>query len=195
VVDTLKQTGQLDNTYIVLTSDNGFHLGQHRLPQGKITAFDEDIHVPLVVRGPGVPAGKKVDDFAANVDLAPTFAKLGKGKVPDFVDGRSLESAFRGKSGADARKDVLVEQFTGGGGQRAGRRGGPPPTYAAVRTDRYTYIEYVTGERQLYDLRADPEQLHNVVSTADPKLVQSLAKQLSALQKCKGGGCRVADRG
>jgi N-acetylglucosamine-6-sulfatase len=195
VVDTLEQTGKLDNTYIVLTSDNGFHLGQHRLPQGKITAFDEDIHVPLVVRGPGVPAGKKVDDFAANVDLAPTFAKLGKGKVPDFVDGRSLESAFRGKSGADARKDVLVEQFTGGGGRRAGRRGGPPPTYAAVRTDRYTYVEYVTGERQLYDLRADPEQLHNVVSTADPKLVQSLAKQLSALQKCKGGGCRVADRG
>jgi arylsulfatase A-like enzyme len=106
-----------------------------------------------------------------------------------------LESAFRGKSGDDARKDVLVEQFTGGAGQRAGRRGGPPPTYAAVRTDRYTYVEYVTGERQLYDLRADPDQLHNIVSTADPKLVQDLAKQLSALQKCKGSGCRVADRG
>ena len=60
---------------------------------------------------------------------------------------------------------------------------------------RYTYVEYVTGERQLYDVRADPDQLHNIVSTADPKLVQDLAKQLSALQKCKGSGCRVADRG
>ncbi len=69
------------------------------------------------------------------------------------------------------------------------------PEYAALRTDRYTYVEYVTGERQLYDLRADPDQLHNIVSTADPKLVQDLAKRLSALKKCKGSGCRVADRG
>ncbi len=60
-----------------------------------------------------------------------------------------------------------------------------------MRTARYTYVEYVTGERQLYDLRADPDQLHNIVSTADPKLVQDLAKQLSALQKCKGSGCRA----
>ncbi len=69
------------------------------------------------------------------------------------------------------------------------------PEYAALRTDRYTYVEYVTGERQLYDLRTDPDQLHNVVATADPKLVQGLAKQLSALRSCKGGGCRTVDRG
>jgi hypothetical protein len=56
-------------------------------------------------------------------------------------------------------------------------------------------VEYVTGERQLYDLRADPDELHNIVSTADPKLVQDLAKRLSALKSCKGGGCRAADRG
>ena len=69
------------------------------------------------------------------------------------------------------------------------------PEYAALRTDRYTYVEYVTGERQLYDLRTDPDQLHNVVTTADPKLVQDLARQLSALRQCKGGGCRTVDRG
>jgi N-acetylglucosamine-6-sulfatase len=195
VVDTLRQTGQLDNTYIALSSDNGFHLGQHRLPQGKITAFDEDIRVPLVVRGPGVPAGKKVDDFAANVDLAPTFAKLGRAKAPGFVDGRSLEPALRGKSGNGGRDGVLVEHFAPGGGQRRGRRGGAPPTYAAVRTDRYTYVDYDTGERQLYDLRADPDQLRNIVSTADPKLVQGLADRVAALRTCKGADCRAADRG
>jgi N-acetylglucosamine-6-sulfatase len=196
VVGTLQKTRQLDNTYIVFTSDNGFHLGQHRLPQGKITAFEEDIRVPLVVRGPDVPAGKKVDEFAANIDFAPTFAKLGGAKAPSFVDGRSLEPVLHGKSPGDgARKAVLVEQFTDGGGRRRGRRGSVPPTYAAVRTDRYTYVEYVTGERQLYDLRSDPDQLHNIVGTADPKLVQDLAKQLNALQRCKGAGCRTADRG
>jgi arylsulfatase A-like enzyme len=193
VVDTLRQTGKLDNTYIVLTSDNGFHLGQHRLAQGKITAFDEDIHVPLVVRGPDVAKGKKVDAFAANVDLAPTFAALGEAKAPHFVDGRSLEPVLHGKSESDPRSAVLVEQYTNGG--RPGRGGGVPPTYAAIRTDRYIYVEYVSGDRQLYDLRADPDQLHNIVGTADPKIVRDLAKQLSALKSCKGEGCRAADRG
>ena len=235
VVDTLQKTGQLDNTYIVLTSDNGFHLGQHRLPPGKQTAFDEDIHVPLIVRGPGVPQGKKVDDVAMNVDFAPTFADLAGAKTPSFVDGRSLVPALHGKQQDNERKDVLVEHYSEGGKKQkrqgkarqtavrtakdpdndtnppdagapatgpsapVARRGQFPgvaiPEYAALRTDRYTYVEYVTGERQLYDRRADPDELHNIVSTADPKLVQDLAKQLAALKACKGDGCRSADRG
>jgi arylsulfatase A-like enzyme len=69
------------------------------------------------------------------------------------------------------------------------------PEYAALRTGQYTYVEYVTGERQLYDLRNDPDQLHNIAGTADPKLVESLAKQLAALRNCKAAGCRTADRG
>jgi N-acetylglucosamine-6-sulfatase len=195
VVNTLRQTGELENTYLVFTSDNGFHLGQHRLPQGKITAFEEDIHVPLVVRGPGVPEGKKVDAFAANIDLAPTFAKLAGAKPPRFVDGRSLEPSFHGKSLGDSARDaVLVEHFAPGDGGGSGRRVNVPPTYAAVRTDRYTYVEYVTGERQLYDLRADPDQLHNIAGTADKKVVDDLAKQVAALRTCKGAGCRRADR-
>ena len=227
VVNTLQQTGQLDNTYIVLSSDNGFHLGQHRLPPGKMTAFEEDIHVPLVVRGPGVPEGKKVDDLAMNIDLAPTFADLGGAKAPSFVNGRSLVSEVHGKKPGTDRKACRIPQPcqrrqgrkkaaaqqepdndtnppnsgtpTAGAQAPAVRRGQFQPLglpeYAALRTDRYTYVEYVTGERQLYDLRTDPDQLHNVVTTADPKLVQDLAKQLSALRQCKGGGCRTVDRG
>ncbi|HMF03841.1 MAG TPA: sulfatase [Acidimicrobiia bacterium] len=230
VVDTLQRTGQLDNTYIVFTSDNGFHLGQHRLPPGKQTAFEEDIHVPLVVRGPGVPQGKKVDDPAMNIDFAPTFAELAGAKAPGFVNGRSLVPAMHGKKPGNERKDVLVEHYAEGRGRQRGPTAGtaqqdpdndtnPPdsgtpstgpqapavrrgqfralgiPEYAAIRTDRYTYVEYVTGERQLYDRRADPDELHNIVNTADPKLVRDLAQQLSALKNCKGGGCRAADRG
>jgi len=69
------------------------------------------------------------------------------------------------------------------------------PEYAALRTNRYTYVEYVTGEHQLYDLRSDRDQLHNIVGAADPKLVQDLAEQLAALRSCKAAGCRTADRG
>ena len=230
VVDTLQKTGQLDNTYIVFTSDNGFHLGQHRLPPGKQTAFEEDIHVPLVVRGPGVSQGKTVDDLAMNIDFAPTFADLAGAKVPSFVSGRSLVPALHGKKPDSERKAVLVEHYAEGRGrQRAPAAGaaqqdpdndtnppnsGTPPTgpqapavrrgqfralgipeYAAIRTDRYTYVEYVTGERELYDLRTDPDELHNIAATADPKVVSGLAKQLAALKSCKGDGCRAADRG
>ena len=76
LVHTLRSSGQLDNTYIVFTSDNGFHLGQHRLPAGKQTAYDTDIHVPLLIRGPGITAGTHVTQLTGNVDLAPTFEAM-----------------------------------------------------------------------------------------------------------------------
>jgi arylsulfatase A-like enzyme len=249
VVDTLQKTGELDNTYIVFSSDNGFHLGQHRLPPGKQTAFEEDIHVPLVVRGPDVPAGKTADELAMNIDLAPTFVDAGGAKAPTFVNGRSLLPTLHGKTSADgARKAVLVEHYAGEGGRghaKNGKKKGAPtrataaaagtaaraqprdpdndtsppnagtpttgpqaaavrrgqfqavaiPEYAALRTAGYTYVEYVTGERELFDLRADPDELHNIVTTADPKLVRDLAKELAALRSCKGADCRTADRG
>jgi N-acetylglucosamine-6-sulfatase len=112
VVTTLQQTGQLDNTYIFLGSDNGFHLGQHRLPPGKETAYDEDIRVPLFVRGPGVAPGRTVDQFAMNVDLAPTFASLAGAKTPPFVDGRSLVPLLgSGAPPGPWRSAALVEHY------------------------------------------------------------------------------------
>jgi arylsulfatase A-like enzyme len=73
VVRKLEHYGILDNTYIIYSSDNGFHIGQHRLPPGKGCGFEEDINVPLIVRGPGVHAGKEVNFATNHVDLAPTF--------------------------------------------------------------------------------------------------------------------------
>jgi N-acetylglucosamine-6-sulfatase len=91
LVDALRERGELDKTFLVFTSDNGFHLGQHRLTTGKWTAYEEDIRVPLIVRGPGVPEGRTLPHLVLNNDLAPTFADLAGAKTPSFVDGRSLE--------------------------------------------------------------------------------------------------------
>jgi arylsulfatase A-like enzyme len=227
IVGTLRQTGQLDNTYIVFTSDNGFHLGQHRLPPGKQTAFEEDIHVPLVVRGPGVAAGRTVDAFAREIDLAPTLAALGRATTPDFVDGVSLTTLLTGTDATDATRrpnDVLIEHYAGVG-TRAGRRAStagtepdddanPPvsgaptsgpaaplrgprllavgvPPYRALRTPQYLYVEYSTGSTQLYDVAADPDELHNLAATADPAVVRTLATRLAALARCAGASCRT----
>ena len=90
LIKALHESGELDNTYIFFTSDNGFHLGQHRLGAGKWTPYEEDIRVPLIVRGPGVPEGRTLHHMVLNNDLAPTFADLAGARTPSFVDGRSL---------------------------------------------------------------------------------------------------------
>ena len=117
LVQTLQETGQLANTYVVLTSDNGFHLGQHRLEPGKYTAYETDIHVPLLVRGPGVPAGGTVRALTSSVDLAPTLAGLAGTALRSNPDGRSLVPLLHGPASATPaapagwRQVILLEQF------------------------------------------------------------------------------------
>ena len=95
LINTLQQTGQLDNTYIIFTSDNGYHLGQHRLMGGKGTAYEEDIVVPLIVRGPDVQADAALNGYVSgNIDIAPTIAELAGVVPPSYVDGRSLVPLF-----------------------------------------------------------------------------------------------------
>ncbi|HST41008.1 MAG TPA: sulfatase, partial [Conexibacter sp.] len=106
----LRQLGVERNTYVVFSSDNGFHMGQHRLTPGKLTAYDPDIRVPLVVAGPDVPAGTTVEEIAENVDLCPTFGELGGATVPADVDGRSLVPLLHGQPApADWRRAALIE--------------------------------------------------------------------------------------
>jgi N-acetylglucosamine-6-sulfatase len=184
VVDALQATGRLANTYVVYSSDNGFHMGQHRLFVGKTTAYEEDIHVPLIVRGPGVPAGQRIEQMVLNNDLAPTFAAIAGAATPSFVDGRSFLPLFAKpklpwrKSFALERRQMETHELTG------------VAVFDAIRTMRHTYIEYGTGERELYDLARDPFQLTNVAKTADPDLVHALAERLAELKNCASTNCR-----
>ena len=90
LVTRLEESDQLDNTYIIYTSDNGFHIGQHRLPPGKSTGFDEDIRVPFYIRGPGVPKGKVQDAVTTHIDLAPTFFDLAGIPLRKDFDGTPM---------------------------------------------------------------------------------------------------------
>jgi arylsulfatase A-like enzyme len=90
VVSTLGQQGVLSNTYIVFTSDNGFHHGEHRIRQGKARPYEESVRVPLVISGPGVAAGSTTDKLVLNTDYFPTFMDLAVAQTPSYVDGRSL---------------------------------------------------------------------------------------------------------
>ncbi|MDO8186387.1 sulfatase [Conexibacter sp. JD483] len=195
----LRALGVEQNTYVVFSSDNGFHMGQHRLTPGKLTAYDPDIRVPLVVAGPGVPAGSTIDAVAENVDLCPTFSELGGAVVPAAVDGRSLVPFLRGQPAPlDWREAALVEHrgaVTSPADPDFPLRGsGNPPTYEALRTRDLLYVEYANGERELYDRRVDPDELQNIAGEASPERLAALSQQVSAMRTCVGVGCRVAAR-
>ena len=186
---TLARKGIARNTYIVFSSDNGYHMGDHRLMPGKMTAFDTDIRVPLVVVGPHVARGRKVVRVTENVDLCPTFVKLGHGTVPPRVDGRSLVPLLRGQPTPSWRNAALVEHHGPDFGVEAGPDAaqpgsGNPSTYEALRLPHSTYVEYANGERAYYDLDSDPYQLTNTYSTLSPEEVEALHSQLVGLENC-----------
>jgi N-acetylglucosamine-6-sulfatase len=99
VVTKLQNSGQLPNTYIVFTSDNGYHLGEHLITQGKGRPYEEDIHMPLLIRGPHVAADSSTDKLVLNTDYFPTFTELAGIETPIYVDGRSLQPVHRVRGG------------------------------------------------------------------------------------------------
>ncbi len=186
---TLKRDGVAGNTYIVFSSDNGLHMGDHRLLTGKLTAFDTDIRVPLVVAGPHVGHGRIVARVAENIDLSPTFEHLGRAGVPPSVEGQSLVSLLHGTRAPDWRDAALIEHHGPDFGASAGPDeptpgSGNPLTYEALRLPHSMYVEYANGEREYYDLDSDPYELTNTFPKLSTDEVEALHSQLDVLENC-----------
>jgi N-acetylglucosamine-6-sulfatase len=180
----LEAAGELENTYIFFTSDNGFLLGEHRLNKQKDRPYEESARVPLIVRGPGIEAGTTDKDLALNTDLVPTFAELAVLDLDgEETDGRSFVPLLHGGKPWTWRSSVLLEGFVGKGVR----------AYGALRTEDYKYVEYDDGERELYDLQDDPYELENAYESADPSLLEDLQRRLEALRDCSGDSCRKAE--
>jgi N-acetylglucosamine-6-sulfatase len=195
----LRRDSVARNTYIFFSSDNGLHLGDQLMP-GKLTAFETDIHVPLVVAGPHVGAGQTVARITVNVDLYPTFVRLGLGSsgFSPLVDGKSLLPLMRGKAAPDWRDAALVEHhgpdFAAAAGPDAARAGsGNPSTYEALRLPHSIYVEYANGEREYYDLESDPYELTNTYPKLSSRQADALHSQLARLKRCRGAAtCQEA---
>ena len=191
VTATLRREGELDETLIVFTSDNGFLLGQHRIRVGKERPYEESIGVPLILRGPGIPRGEVRRALVANIDLAPTILDYANARPAAPTDGRSLQQIV-GDRRFNPGRAIVLENWC-----NASEECFDPevPRYRGVRTDRYAYVEYPTGERELYDLKRDPGQLESL--HADPAYERernALAQLLAELQDCAGRECRADPR-
>jgi arylsulfatase A-like enzyme len=174
IVRALQERGELANTLLVYTSDNGFFHGEHRIPAGKVQLYEPSVRVPLVLRGPGVPRGVRMTQRSINVDLAATIVDAANARAGRTLDGLSLLPVLRHRNRSLGR-DVLLET----------------PGYSAIHTPRYVYAEYRTGERELYDLKTDPDELASQHDNpAYARIRSDLARRLLRLEACKGATCR-----
>ena len=194
VYAALRQTGHINDTLVIVTSDNGFHAVFHRLPQGKRTAFKEDTVVPLIAIGPGVTTGGTVTAMTSTVDLAPTITSL-LGTAPSAIaEGRNLVPFLTSQATPnDWRTATLTESMSESAPGDPDYSTFSPPRFASLRSEQWLYVEYVTGERELYNRFTDPDEMRNVITKEDPSVIAQLSAQLTALRNCAGATCRVAD--
>ncbi|MEO8500090.1 MAG: sulfatase [Vicinamibacteria bacterium] len=190
LLKTLEETGQLENTYVFLTSDNGWMRGEHRIPTEKYAPYEESIRVPLIVRGPGVPEGVTVNRVAGLVDLAPTLLDLAGASpsVLDESDGRSMVPLLHSTDATKVpwRESILIEHFGGGAPFRV-------KSYSGIRSEKDVYVEYVTGEKEYYDLTKDPYQMDSKATTLPPSMLAKLSARVSAMKDCAAAACRAAE--
>jgi N-acetylglucosamine-6-sulfatase len=182
IVGKLNDSGALSNTYIFFTSDNGWHEGEHRIPKEKWRPYEEDVHMPLLVRGPGVAAGHQAHKLVLDTDYLPTFTDLADVHTPNYVDGRSLQPVLEGNT-TDWRSAILLEA--------AARYS---PAYRGIRTsDGRKYVEYAGGKGELYHLGHDPYELRDSYDPSNPPA--TLTKRLKKLRSCAAASCRAAENG
>jgi arylsulfatase A-like enzyme len=209
VMRVLQRSGELSRTYVIFTSDNGYFLGEEGIRQGKVLPYEPALRVPLLLRGPGVPAGQTRTDPFLSLDIAPTILQMAGVEIPASVDGQGmLPVAVGGDRGW--RRPVLVNtgpanvvRDTDEAGEPLDPEdpGAPDQRYLlGVRTERYVYMDRASGFQALFDLQVDPEQYDNLVANLPDgtKLVRpgyqrvadELRAQLRAVRACAGVGCR-----
>ena len=201
---TLAAEHLTQSTYIVFSSDNGYHLGQHRLDRGKQTAFDTDIRVPLIVAGPGVPARRVVPQVVQNVDLYPTFVQLAGATPAEQIEGHSLVPLLHPSSTTTPWRTVALVEHQGGNTDPADpdfeRGGSNPTTYEAIRISAQhlpgfsdpvdaVYVEYQDRqhETEYYDIKRDPYEQTNIAKELTSAQRSELHKTLIALESCHVG--------
>ena len=190
IMEALRRAGKLDSTIIIFTSDNGFMLGEHRIPLGKGLLYEESSHLPFIMKIPGMSGSRTIDKLVANVDIAPTILEIAGGSpcatINDVstcreMDGRSF-LALSKKKITTWRTALLLES----------------PAYSAVRTNDYAYGVYSTGEKELYNFtdnachRADPYELesqHKNSCYQTNGTMNELQRLLDALKTCSGAVC------
>jgi N-acetylglucosamine-6-sulfatase len=215
VLQALDNIGVMEDTYVFYNSDHGFHCGQFNQPGDKRQPYEENIRVPLIVRGPDVPANARTSSIALSIDLYPTFLDLAGVDVPEGVDGMSLKNLVTGQKEPNWREDFLVEYY-GEGLPRVGcivvdkhwgeqyHRDCHNNTFLVLRTlsssEDSSYSLYFENDafpcpidnhnfEEYYDLKQDNWQLKNEYDKLDPSIKAKKVARIKELYNCSGKSC------
>ena len=179
IFQALQQSGQLDNTLLVFTSDHGYFYGEHGLSVERRLGYEETARIPLLVRYPPlVKAGTEVKPIVQTIDFAPTFLELANAKVSANVHGRSFVPLLKGDT-TKLRDSILIEHFSDMVFPRMHSMG-----YQAVRTEDWKYIHYtdLADSDELYNLQSDPYELRNMIADGNSQTkLQELKTELQRL--------------
>jgi len=187
VNNALIDKGVLEKTVIIFTSDNGFLLGEHRV-WSKNLVYEESIRVPLYITAPGFDTSQSTSRLVTNNDLAPTILEFAGVDADISMDGRSLIPLLLDPNEEDWRNNFLIEHW----------KHGPEflqflPSYQAIRTSSYLYVEYENATGEFYNIKLDPFQMNNLYDCNSSECfeqISALKDGLSDLKYCKDGQCQ-----
>ena len=178
MIAELKANGLYEKTYFMITSDNGYQLGHHRL-HNKLDPYRMSTTAPLFISGPGVKEPASVNHLLAHIDLCPTILDLAECPKPDFLDGKSFVELIHDPDSHEQdtwRSPVVLENWQ----VKRNRAEFLPGTYSALRYHDQLYIEWATGDREFYDLSQDPYELENAYDSLSSEEQQKLSEDLIA---------------
>jgi arylsulfatase A-like enzyme len=177
VLDFLEDAGLADNTVVVYTSDQGFYLGEHGWFDKRFM-YEESLRMPLIVRYPAEVAPRVADEMVLNLDFAPTFLDYAGVPIPSDMQGESMRAVLAGHTPADWRRSIYYHYYEYPGSPLIKRHYG-------VRTERYKLIRfyYDIDAWELYDLQADPRELHNVYD--DPRYASVVVEMKAELERLR----------
>ncbi|EFQ94320.1 hypothetical protein PTT_08067 [Pyrenophora teres f. teres 0-1] len=194
----------IENTYMIYTTDNGFHIGQHRLGPGKSCGIEEDVNIPFFMRGPGIAKAAVQNIPSSHTDIVPTLFHLAGIPLREEFDGEIMP-VTKSLLAQDAKSEHVNIEFWGNylveGNTFYGASGYVNNTYKTVRVVAgaydVAYTVWCTNEHQLYDMKKDPYQLTNLYGTNSTavnnwptnKLASRLNGLLLTLKRCKGHVC------
>lgn len=178
VLQKLEEMGELDNTVIVFSSDNGYFMGEHTYWDKRI-AYESSMRIPMIIRYPkAIKADHKIDEISLNIDLAPTLLDYAGVNIPEYMQGESMRPLLEGKQ-TDWRESFLFEYYVDDAYPYAG------PDMLAIRTDRFKLIDNDLEDDidELYDLQNDPGEMENLIASPSYDSIENqLRSQLEELK-------------
>ncbi|MBU1822183.1 MAG: DUF4976 domain-containing protein, partial [Bacteroidetes bacterium] len=194
LIEHLRQSGELDNTIIIYTADQGYFMGEHGFFDKRFI-YEQSLRMPFVISYPKeLKKGKRIDDIILNIDFPSLFLDYAGVKQPSHMQGRSFRKNLQGKTPKDWRKDMYYRYWANESNR---------PAHFGIRTERYKLALFYGQSRtktkrdamkyppgwEFYDLKKDPRENHNAIN--DPEyqgVIRELKDRLKAIKSESGDG-------